>query len=215
MKRKFAVLIMMAALAVTGCGNQSAGNEVAENVAEKEAASEESQAEVTDPFEVDLKSFESIIASLPEGYFYAFADMDAKNDALLVTDYTFDDGEGNLLTTEAEVYGFDKDNKIIKYGTLSSGGTAYPFAVNEGCVYYGGNHNINKAYIDEDGSSLIISESASETFDTDGNATYYYTSAEDGKETVVEDDSMLTKLYDEYDKAVEICFFPAGETSEE
>ena len=86
---------------------------------------------------------------------------------------------------------------------FASAGTAYPLAVADGCVFICGHHVVEKHTV-KDGK-LIIAEKAEETFDADGNATYSYTTDKDGEKNV-DDDSELTRLFEEYEKAEVIEF---------
>ena len=54
--------VMAMSMALAGCGGKGAGI----------------------PYEENMKSYASVIESLPEGLYYAFADMSPKHDALLV-----------------------------------------------------------------------------------------------------------------------------------
>ena len=129
------VLIMLAA-ALAGCGRKGAGT----------------------PYEDDMKSYDSVIESLPAGSYYAFADMSPDHDALLVTEYVFDNLDGTLAAIDATVYGFDKDGGIKEYGTVKSGGTANPLAVKDGELYCAHHQYIDKVRIDESASEMITDE---------------------------------------------------------
>jgi hypothetical protein len=52
----------------------------------------------------------------------------------------------------------------------------------------------------------VTKEDAEETFDEDGNATYYYFSLDDEFEGEVDDDSHLMQLFDEYGEADVVDF---------
>ena len=59
------------------------------------------------PVITDLSSYEAIISQLKSGQAYAFADIDKDHDALLVTNYIYDNLDGNMAAIEATVYGYD------------------------------------------------------------------------------------------------------------
>ena len=70
------------------------------------------------------------------------------------SDCLFDD-DSNKISTEAKLYGIDKDGKVKDYGDIISGGTAYPLSVGNGCLYTGNHSGITKMYIDEEKDELI------------------------------------------------------------
>ena len=129
------VLIILTA-AIAGCGRIRAGT----------------------PYEDDMKSYASVIESLPAGSYYAFADMSQDHDALLVTDHVFDNLDGTLAAVEATVYGFDKYGSIKEYGTVKSGGTANPLAVKDSELYCAHHQYIDKVRIEEYDSQMITDE---------------------------------------------------------
>ena len=110
-------------------------------------------------YEDDLKSYASVIQSLPEGSYYAFADMSSEHDALLVAESVFDNLDGTFAAVEATVYGFDKDGGIKEYGTVKSGGSANPLAAKDGELYCAHHQYIGKVHIDEAASEMITAES--------------------------------------------------------
>lgn len=118
--------------------------------------------------EAGYESFNKIISTLPAGSYYAFADMDKDHDVLLVTDYVFDNLDGNMATTEADVYGFDKNGDIVKYGHIAAGGTATPLAAKDSEVFVGGHSYMNKLHLDEKAGEIVTVEG--EFFDEYENA---------------------------------------------
>ncbi len=115
--------------------------------------------------------------------------------------YTGEDDTKNAIDSSLFIYG---DDRIIFLGRVESAGTAYPLSLKDGYLYTGGHHCVSKNTV-KDGK-LVLVEEAREDFDTDGNSTYTYTD-EKGKDKVVEDDSYLTKLFDEYADAAPTAFF--------
>ena len=150
--------------------------------------------------------YDEIIAGLKTGQAYAFADISTEHEALLVTDGVFENGDGTMAAIDATIYGYDAEGKIIEYGTVMSEGTAYPLAVKEGYLYFGGNHHMGKEYLDESISSVMTKEDATEVFDADAKATYYYFSLDDKFEGEVKDDSHLLSLFEEYGEAKAVGF---------
>ncbi len=114
--------------------------------------------------------------------------------------YTGENDTENAIDSSIFMY---SDGKIVYLGTISSIGTAYPLSVADGCIFTGGHHNVKKTTV-KDGK-LVTVEEAEEIFDTDGNSTYQYGNDKDGVKTV-EDDSNLTRLFDEYEKAEPVAF---------
>ena len=152
---------LMAAM-ITGCGGKNTDVPDTQEAQQTESDTE-AEAEAPAAIEVDMANYESIIASLPEGYYYAFADIDKDNDALLVAepDAVFEDLEGNKNAKAARIYGYDNNGNIKEYGYIESGSTANPLAVKEGKVYYASHDTLSTAYIDEASSELVTSESDS------------------------------------------------------
>jgi len=148
--------------------------------------------------EQSFTSYEDVIESLDAGMWYAYITLNtAKNPMLLVTDGTFDNGDGNMATIYADLYAYDEYGRIIKYGEVLSSGTAYPLAISSDYIYLAGNHHVTKMYIDEEYSSFITKEDAVEVFDTDANVTYYYYSQDESFSGKVSDDSKLVSLFEE------------------
>ena len=187
MRNRSKVMLAAGFLAVsmlTGCGEvktDTPATETTEAAKQTEAAEEEYTPAA---IEVDMGSYESIIASLPEGYYYAFADIDKDKDALLVAepDAVFEDLDGNKNAKGARIYGFDNNGDIKEYGYIESGSTANPLAVKDGKVYYASHDTLSTAYIDEASSSLVTSTSDSFE-DYDDVIIIVFNAAGEGKET--------------------------------
>lgn len=150
--------------------------------------------------------YDKIIKGLKPGQAYAYADFSTEHEALLVTDGVFENGDGTMAAIDATIYGYDAEGKIMEYGTVMSEGTAYPLAVKDGYLYFGGNHHMSKEFLDESVSSVMTKEDATEVFDEDANATYYYFSLDDKFEGEVKDDSHLLSLFGEYGEAKVVGF---------
>ena len=60
---------------------------------------------IIDSLTWEVWDFQTIIDALSEDTYYAFADMNEENDALLVAqkDFVFDNGDGKMAATEATV----------------------------------------------------------------------------------------------------------------
>lgn len=141
------ILLMVAMLlSLTGCNKKEATPENTTEVTEQT---------VDSPYELNMKNYESLIKSLPEGGYYAFASMDKDHDALLVTDAVFQDGD-KTLASEATVYGYDKDGNIVEYGDVIGGGTAYPLSVKDNNLYFGNKASMTKVTIEEYRNAMRI-----------------------------------------------------------
>lgn len=222
--KKCLVAICAATLSIgmlAGCGKKEASEvkepepvqEVVEEVKEPEAPVEEEIVEeeeaeaVTTPFLEDLEKYDSIISTLTTNQYYAFAEIGEEGyDALLVADGVYDNGDGIMAAIDAKVYGFGNDGQIYEAGNVWSDGTAYPLAVYEQRIMFGGNHHMAMAFV-RDGS-VVIEKEADEVFDEQGNATYSYNDGNIDNVIEVEDNSVLTEMYDIYAKATVINFFP-------
>ena len=151
---------------------------------------------VETPFITDLEKYDSVISKLTKNQYYAFAEIGEDYDALLVADGVYDNGDGNMAAIDAKVYGFGNDGKLYEAGSVWSDGTAYPLAVYDKSIMFGGNHRMTMACV-RDGS-VIIEKEAYEEFDEQGNATYRYHEGDIDNIKEVEDDSILVEMYDIY-----------------
>lgn len=219
MKRKGFITITAFALSAAmlfGCSKPAAGTSAPETTAVAETAAEEKEeSTIAPPFLSNLEKYDSVISKLSENDYYAFADICKDYDVLVVTDGVYDHGEGIMAAIHATLYGLDKDGKVFEFGIVSSEGTAYPLAVYDGCLMFGGNHHVGKVFTD--GSNLITKMDAEETFDESGKAKYFVFDLDEKFEGEVEDNTKLVQLYDEYEKAVVLNFTKpgAGESADE
>ncbi len=141
----------------------------------------------------DCDTFTQVVDKLPAGKGYANVKA-GDTDVLLVASGTFDNGDGYMAAIDAEVFAYDADGKITYLGYVTSGGTAYPLAAGDGKLYSAGNHFAAVSTVDK--LKLKDSMQAWVEYDADGNATYY--TSKDGADAVkADDDSVLTKMYDE------------------
>jgi len=152
-------------------------------------------------------TFTQIVDKLEDGMGYANEKI-GDTDVLLVSGGTYDyDGIGTEAGIDAEIYWYH-DGVPEYLGYVEAGGTAYPLSISEGMLYVGGNHFMTK-YVIADGL-LLIDEEASEVFDTDGSATYYYRSdlrdVEADENGQVSDDSVLMSFFDDFENAEMVRF---------
>lgn len=149
--------------------------------------------------EETFANFDEVIDSLEKGSWYTELNLStAENPVLLVTDYTYDNLDGNMAAIGADIYTYNENHEIMKYGHIQSCGTACPIATDGSYLYYAGHHYVGKVYAEENCSALITKEEASEVFDEEGNVSYYAFSLDDGFAGSVEDDSKLAKLFEEF-----------------
>ncbi|MCR5580935.1 MAG: hypothetical protein K6F66_05050 [Pseudobutyrivibrio sp.] len=156
-------------------------------------------------------TFTQVVDKLESGYGFANTTINGV-DVLLVATGVYDNsgtGDGPYAAIDADVYYYN-DGIVTLAGYVEAGGTAYPLSVKDGYLYVAGNHFVKK-YTFESGAT-ICDEYAYEEFDTNGDATYYYYSETHGVETddnsQVEDDTVLSKLFDEFDDAEVVEFHP-------
>ncbi len=158
----FAALLTAFIFIIASCGtNGKESTATAAPSEETEVKTEKAEEggdvnEVTSPFENDLEQYKDILSSLPKDSYFAFVEMGEGSDVLLVTkeDSVFGE-EQKKMSTEATVYAPDKDGKIIEYGDVYSGGTAYPFGVKDKKLYYANHTQELSAYVDEAESKLV------------------------------------------------------------
>lgn len=199
---KKSFVAMMAAVTVmislVGCGKNAP--------AEKEEPSQEIVAEetVVTPFLDDVEKYDSVISQLNAGQSYAFAAISEENDVLLVTDGVYEYEEGLKAAINATLYTLDEQGEVVELGKVFSEGTAYPLAVYEDCLMFGGNHHMGMIFV-KDGN-VVTKMDADEVFDESGNATYYYFGYEEHFEGEVEDNTKLTEMFDLYAKATVLSF---------
>ena len=134
-------------------------------------------------------TFTKMLDDFKKGMGYANVKL-GDTDVFLVSTGTYDGENDTQNAMDASAFIYDEEGKIVYLGKIQSSGTAYPIMIADGCLFTGGHHNVVKSTV-RDGK-LITVEEASEVFDTDGNTTYYYGSEK------VDDDSDLTRLFEEY-----------------
>ncbi len=195
----------------SGCGKNEEvttveeATTVEESDATVEQTVEKEESIVTPPFLSDREKYDSIISKLTTDQYYAFAGIGEDYDALLVADGVFDNGDGNMAAIDAKVYGIGEDGVIYEAGSVWSDGTAYPLAVYENSIMFGGNHHMTMACVKD--ASVIIEKEADEVFDEQCNVTDTYNEGNIDDIKTVEDDSILSEMFKTYESAVVINFF--------
>ncbi len=148
-------------------------------------------------------TFTQLVDNLYPGMAYANVTLN-DTDALFVANGCYDNLDGNHAAIDSSVFIYDKDGNVVFLGTVQSGGTANPLAVKDGNLYVAGHHFVIKCTIGD--GELVLREAAYEDFDSEGNASYYYGTAEDGGYRPVDDDSFLNRLFEEAMEAEIIDF---------
>lgn len=72
-----------------------------------------------------------------------------------------------------DVYGIGEDRTPVQIGKLLSEGTAYPICVGTAGFYVTSGHSIEVYNLDTATGQLVPTGSNTESFDENGNATYY------------------------------------------
>ena len=149
----------------------------------------------------ECETFTQIVDRMPVGWAYANVTF-GDTDALLVTDYTFNDPEMNKdEAILADVYIY-MDGVPTYRTTITSGGTAYPITSRNGKLYVGANHFV-KAYDYENGE--ILENEAGVNYDENGNASYYVCE-NGGEQESVGSDMEMNALYGEMFKGEIVSF---------
>ena len=209
------VLALMCSVLLVGCGKAGNVETVEENVAAKqteEATSAEDASLTEEPEAVEDDSligadlsqildisecdtFTQIVDKVLEPGMGYTNEAIGDTDALLVCGGAYDNMDGNMAAIDSTIYIYDKDGVPTCIGSVSSNGTAYPLAANDGILYVAIYHGIS-TYTIKDGE-LLETEAAWTEYDEDGNETYYY-SKDGGDATQVDSLDDQTALEEKY-----------------
>ena len=91
---------------------------------------------------------------------------------LLLSDGIYQDGE-HTYAMYCDVYGIGEDATPVQIGKLLSEGTAYPICVGMSGFYVTSGHSIEVYNLDTATGQLVLTGSNTESFDENGNETYY------------------------------------------
>lgn len=91
---------------------------------------------------------------------------------LLLSDGIYQDGE-HTYAMYCDVYGIGADGTPEQIGKLLSEGTAYPICVGMSGFYVTSGHSIEVYNLDTATGQLVLTTSNTESFDENGNETYY------------------------------------------
>ena len=151
-------------------------------------------------------TFTQILDKLPEGYYYANANIKGR-DVFLVTEYTYEYEQWLHAAIDADIFTYDKDGILTYCGYVTAGGTAYPLMLTkDGCLFVAGNHFASH-YIISDDNKAVIDEEAYVEYQSDGTGKYYlYSDTHPDMNGETKDDSGMTEMYAEMDSAEIISF---------
>lgn len=131
--------------------------------------------------------------------------MGGEEDALLVTDYVYDDLEEHMATIMADVYATDSDGNVVNCGSVNSQGTAYPLAVRDGRLFTAGHRFIQKYTINDSDGKLMEAGDMLEVLDSLGEPLHYVI---DGDMVCLPGDSLVQAKFDEWAAAEVLSFSP-------
>lgn len=149
--------------------------------------------------------FSTVTDTLAPGKHFALVDLGGEEEALLVTDYVYDDLEGHMATILANVYAADQDGNVVDCGNVISQGTAYPLAVRDGNLFTAGHRFIQKYTLRNGGGRLVEAGDMLEELDTLGEPKWYVF---DGDMVCLPGDSLVNAAFDEWAGAEVISFSP-------
>ena len=133
-------------------------------------AAEEAKQENTAWIYLENSSYVGYFAA--KGYVaYAQAEMDG-TPIFLISDGFYEDGD-HTYAMSCDVYRVGEDAAPLKLGSLESAGTAYPLCAGADGFYVTSGHSIEVYNMDAAGSQLVLTQSHTEVYDENGNATYY------------------------------------------
>lgn len=209
--KKILILLLSTALAastITGCGKTSTDTSTENSKEEtKGETTENSSEKSTEP-----KNFEELISNLHPGQSYAYAPILDGEDALLVTSYIFDNGDGVLGTYEATIF-VENNGSLEKVTTVQSGGTAYPIAVTEdNNLILSMRNSTIKGHVDKTAGKFITTEESAVDYMASEDGVYH--NFKDGATEIVEDSSLFDELLDTYQNSKVLEFTKAGVTDD-
>lgn len=141
------------------------------------------------------------IAGLQDDELFAVIEIGAPSPVLLVTNGTYDDGNGNQVTIFCDVY-YNVGDGAEKIGTIESFGTAYPIAYDKTGIYAVSGHSLQRYAIGGNGE-LKLAEAVWEQFDENGNASY---TVEKGGKTEEGAEAVFLSAFEAYAEAAVVNF---------
>ncbi len=171
------ISIIMTYFMMGGCSQK--------NFTDEDAIKTTADTTVISPYEKAMDDYNEIIATLPKGSAYAFADMAEDQDVLLVTDQPIE-FEGKVEAAKATVYAKDKNGHVKEMGTIKSTTTSMPLVAFEHAVYFGSHHTMSKASVNTQKGNIEVETAKSNGDEKDtANKAYNLLFDEYGQGTVI------------------------------
>lgn len=149
--------------------------------------------------------FSAVTDTLSAGKHFALADLGGEKEALLITDYVYDDLEGHMATILANVYAADPESNVVDCGSVMSQGTAYPLAVRDGHLFTAGHRFIQKYTLRNSDGKLKEAGDMLEVLDSLGEPLHYVI---EGDMVCLPGDSLVQAKFDEWAGAEVLSFSP-------
>ena len=125
---------------------------------------------------IGASSYEEAIARLAKKIKSTVININTALPVLAVSDWTYDDGNGNQVAMACEIY-YLVDGSVKYCGLLASEGTAYPITHDNTGFYVTGGHSFQHYVVSEDGS-LNCDIDVQEDIDADGNSVFTQTNGD-------------------------------------
>lgn len=200
-----AAIVFASAMMLAGCGSKQVESEAdyPTNAMEERAG------------KTVFGSYDEIIDSLKEGEAYALVDIKGYDgQVLLITDYTYDNLDGNMAAIEATPYTVKSDGRVTADSMFVAGGTANPIAIdNDGVVYLGTHTTMTKECYGTNGTDdvgvMILADVYIDEFDDNGDPskvggfirTENTVVDNDGEDIASDNVAVFGDMYEEYAKA--------------
>lgn len=226
-----AAIALSSVAMLTGCGKQEEAVvqpqvETSEEATEADTEVPESDVDYpTNEMEeragkTSFESYDEIIGLLKPEEAYALVNIKGYDgQVLLITNFTYDNLDGNMAAVEATPYTVKSNGKVSADSMFVAGGTANPIAIDsEGVVYLGTHTTMDRQCYGTNGTDdvgvMLLSTVYIDEFDEEGKP------AKVGgfirtKNTVIDDDSediesdnvaIFDEMFEEYSKAKVVNF---------
>ncbi len=119
----------------------------------------------------EFESYDEVISYLKKGQGYAYIQLKGYNgDVLALAENVYKD-KGKNLAIDVALYG-EVDGVVKNLGNVSSAGTAYPVAVQDGAIFACNHHSYEVYFVNPEGDGLMMKDCIHEEYNENGNATY-------------------------------------------
>lgn len=159
----------------------------------------------------EFESYDEVISYLKKGQGYAYIKVKGYDgDILALAESTYHDKEKNL---SIDVALYAKVDGVVKnLGNVSTAGTAYPIAVEDGALYACNPHSYEVYYVNPEGDGLMMKDSIHEEYDDSGKPSYTgftrETNSFDNDVEFTGGEKEYEKYYENYLSATPIDFTP-------